>query len=145
MIITLRGIFLTLLSFTSYKYNIPSITNPFSILGSMTCMKGGANGKFSGKMRCSRICGMRNSLRSEASSLSGSIWCRRTCHSNKLSFTSSTWNKSLQMKMFLYFKVNSDILSEILLSFWDLLIILNAINLTHSTLFLARYPSVTSW
>lgn len=33
----------------------PSITKPFSILGEITLMKGGANGKFSGKITCNSI------------------------------------------------------------------------------------------
>lgn len=67
----------------------PSITNPFSILGEITLMKGGANGKFSGKITCSSMWGISSSRISAASSLSGSILCNRTCHSNRLSFTSS--------------------------------------------------------
>uniref|UniRef100_A0A7G3B6J4 Uncharacterized protein n=1 Tax=Lutzomyia longipalpis TaxID=7200 RepID=A0A7G3B6J4_LUTLO len=68
----------------------PSITKPFSIRGSTTRMNGGANGKFSGKTRCSRMCGTPNSAISSARALSGSTWCSRTCHSNRLSFTRST-------------------------------------------------------
>ena len=70
----------------------PSITKPFSILGSTTRMNGGAKGKLSGKMRCRRMLGMFNSSMSCARGDSGSRWNRRTCHSNKLSFTNSACN-----------------------------------------------------
>lgn len=67
----------------------PSITKPFSILGSTTRMNGGAKGKLSGKMRWRRMLGTSNSIMSCASGDSGSRWYNLTCHSNKLSLINS--------------------------------------------------------
>lgn len=67
----------------------PSITKPFSILGSTTRMNGGANGKLSGKIRCRRTLGTFSSAMSCANGDSGSRWYSRTCHSNKLSLINS--------------------------------------------------------
>lgn len=74
----------------------PSITKPFSILGSTTRMKGGAKGKLSGKMRWSRMLGTSSSIMSWASGDSGSRWYNRTCHSNKLSLINSAceWRRT---------------------------------------------------
>lgn len=67
----------------------PSITKPFSILGSTTRINGGAKGKLSGKIRWRRMLGTLSSSISWASGDSGSRWKSRTCHSNKLSSINS--------------------------------------------------------
>lgn len=72
----------------------PSITKPFSTLGSTTRMNGGANGKLSGKIRWSRMLGTFNSAMSCANGDSGSRWYSRTCHSNKLSLINSACERS---------------------------------------------------
>ena len=68
----------------------PCITKPWSILGEITLIKGGANGNSFGKITCSNMWGIFNSRISAASLLSGSILCNRTNHSKTLSLTSST-------------------------------------------------------
>jgi hypothetical protein len=52
-------------------------------------MNGGAKGKLSGKIRCSRTLWTLNSSMSCANGDSGSRWKSRTCHSNKLSLINS--------------------------------------------------------
>lgn len=69
----------------------PSITNPFSIRGSTTRINGGANGKFSGNIRCNKICSIFISFISSANGESGSTECNRAYHSYRLSLTSSTY------------------------------------------------------
>lgn len=68
----------------------PCITKPWSILGEITLIKGGANGNSFGKITCSNMWGIFSSRISDASLLSGSILCNRTNHSKTLSLTSST-------------------------------------------------------
>lgn len=77
----------------------PSITKPFSTRGSTTRMNGGAKGKLSGKIKCSRMWGIFNSTMSWASGESGSMWKSRTCHSNKLSLINSTCSKNRKQKI----------------------------------------------
>lgn len=59
--------------------------------GSTTRMKGGVNGKFSGNVRCNKMCEILFSCMSLANSDSESIAYTRTYHSYKLSLTNSTW------------------------------------------------------
>lgn len=73
----------------------PSITNPFSIRGSTTRINGGANGKFSGNIRCNKICSIFSSFISSAKGESGSTECNRAYHSYKLSLTSSTFKEKI--------------------------------------------------
>lgn len=74
----------------------PSMTNPFSMRGSTTRINGGEKGKLSGKIRFSRMCCTFCSAMSLANGESGSTRCSRTCHSYRLSFTSSTCNGGMQ-------------------------------------------------